>query len=517
MFYFGSKKTDRRREMTAASVRRSKIDQRNASKKVEYEVPWASSSWRKTPALVHSIDLSPGACSDQTSFRIGGSVEGEVDLLCRSLGLSGPEDFAIPAAAWEASLKARSSCDLVLRFPFVKSESSHQPSEILLPAALDRLFETKAEISRSSACGIGAGDVRIKGVRPPVLATSQATVSILPPPPGRSVLDRPPFMKLPVLDGTSSTWDLVRSFAPPDEIDEGYMRKSFDSDEEEVRVGVEVREVVEEMRAIAGETSEDCTGSFSTSNDDDSSSTTTESAFFISPKGRIKRIIGSWMRGQLLGSGSFGTVYEGISDDGGFFAVKEVSLLEKGSNAQQCILQLEQEIALLSQFEHENIVQYYGTDKEESKLFIFLELVTQGSLSSLYEKYRLQNTQVSAYTRQILNGLHYLHERNVVLKKTFKKLDHDVVNPKKTYGHAADIWSLGCTVLEMLTRQIPYPQVEWQHAFYKIGRGDQPPIPGHLSKEAQDFIRQCVQVDPNSRPTAAQLLEHPFVRRPIKI
>ncbi|KAL0917447.1 hypothetical protein M5K25_012508 [Dendrobium thyrsiflorum] len=561
MFSFGSKKTDRRREMTAASVRRPKIDQRNASKKVEYEVPWASSSWRKTPALVHCIDLSPGACSDQTSFRIGGSVEGEVDLLCRSLGLSGPEDFAIPAAAWEASLKARSSCDLVLRFPFVKSESSHQPSEILLPAALDRRFEAKAEppraeISRSSACEIGAGDVRIKGVRPPVLATSQAIVSVLPPPPGRSVLARPPFMKLTVLDGTSSTWDLVRSFAPPDEIDEGYMRKSFDSDEEEeeeVRLGVEVREVMEEMRAIVGENSEDCTGSFSTSNDDDSSSTTTESTFLISPKGRIKRIIGSWMRGQLLGSGSFGTVYEGISDDGGFFAVKEVSLLDKGSSAQQCILQLEQEIALLSQFEHENIVQYYGTDKEESKLFIFLELVTQGSLSSLYQKYRLQNTQVSAYTRQILNGLQYLHERNVVhrdikcanilvhangsvkladfgLAKEMSNLNDlksckgsvywmapEVVNPKKTYGYAADIWSLGCTVLEMLTRQIPYPHVEWQHAFYKIGRGDQPPIPGHLSKEAQDFIRQCVQVDPNSRPTAAQLLEHPFVRRPIKI
>lgn len=546
--------------MTAASVRHPKLEQRNASKKIDYEVPWASYSWRKTPALVtHSLDLSREAYSDQTSFRIGGSVEGEVDQLCRSLGLSGPEDFAIPAAAWEASLKARSSCDLVLRFPFVKSESSPQPTKIS-PPALDLLSETKAElpraeISRSSACGIIGGDVRIKGTRPPVLHTSPATVSTLSPPPGRSVLARPPFMKLPVLDGTSSTWDLVRSFAPPDENDERYKRESLNSDEEEdkVRVGVEVREVVAEMGAISGETSEDCTGSFSTSNDDDSSSTTTESTFVISPNGRIKRIIGSWMRGQLLGSGSFGTVYEGISDDGGFFAVKEVSLLEKGSSAQQCILQLEQEIALLSQFEHENIVQYYGTDKEESKLFIFLELVTQGSLASLYQKYRLRNTQVSAYTRQILNGLQYLHERNVVhrdikcanilvhangsvkladfgLAKEMSNLNDlksckgsvywmapEVVNPKKTYGHAADIWSLGCTVLEMLTRQIPYPNVEWQHAFFKIGRGDQPPIPCHLSNDAQDFIRQCLKVDPNSRPTAGQLLEHPFVRRPIKI
>jgi serine/threonine protein kinase len=52
--------------------------------------------------------------------------------------------------------------------------------------------------------------------------------------------------------------------------------------------------------------------------------------------------------------------------------------------------------------------------QEESKLYIFIELVTQGSLSSLYQKYKLQESQVSAYTRQILNGLLYLHERNVV-------------------------------------------------------------------------------------------------------
>lgn len=52
--------------------------------------------------------------------------------------------------------------------------------------------------------------------------------------------------------------------------------------------------------------------------------------------------------------------------------------------------------------------------QEESKLYIFIELVTQGSLSSLYQKYKLRESQVSAYTRQILNGLVYLHERNVV-------------------------------------------------------------------------------------------------------
>jgi len=197
-------------------------------------------------------------------------------------------------------------------------------------------------------------------------------------------------------------------------------------------------------------------------------------------------------------------------------------------------------------------VQYYGTDKEDSKLYIFLELVTQGSLASLYQKYRLRDTHVSAYTRQILNGLIYLHERNIVhrdikcanilvhangsvkladfgLAKEITKFNAvksckgtvywmapEVVNPKKTYGPAADIWSLGCTVLEMLTRRIPYPDLEWTQALYRIGKGESPAIPNALSKDARDFISQCVKSNPEDRPSASKLLEHPFVNKSIR-
>ncbi|BAH92606.1 Os04g0339800, partial [Oryza sativa Japonica Group] len=52
--------------------------------------------------------------------------------------------------------------------------------------------------------------------------------------------------------------------------------------------------------------------------------------------------------------------------------------------------------------------------QEDSKLYVFLELMSQGSLASLYQKYRLRNSHVSRYTKQILNGLTYLHNRNIV-------------------------------------------------------------------------------------------------------
>ncbi|XP_008801037.2 mitogen-activated protein kinase kinase kinase 1-like [Phoenix dactylifera] len=604
MFLWGNKRdtfSRERKEMEQQQQqgkgRGPRLERRNAGKNIEYEVaaaavsgvswsPFDSTDESSGLRTSRSLDLPPSSYSNQTSFRIGGSVEGEVDLICRSLGLTGPEDFAIPVTAWKAR-KVRSPSDLLPRSrllrpdspalqdptfapnsspadadpPNVPAEESvgrqdveEVPGEPDRPVAESKVLDDEKPKNLTPSPVVKGGDGGIRGVRPPVLAPPPV-ISTLSPPPGRGVLALPPSMSIPAIDSGDSTWDILRSFAPDEDNNdfgsEGRRRRSFNSDEDEEEEAAPAGGEVAGEELRLGETSEDFTGtsSYSTMNDDDASSTTTETMFIISPNGKFKRRIRSWMRGGLLGSGSFGMVYEGISDEGVFFAVKEVSLLDQGSNAQQCILQLEQEIALLSQFEHENIVQYYGTDKEDSKLYIFIELVTQGSLASLYQKYRLRASQVSAFTRQILNGLKYLHDRNVVHRdiKCANILVHangsikladfglakeitmfnmlksckgsvywmapEVVNPRKTYGPPADIWSLGCTVLEMLTRQIPYPNLEWTQALFKIGRGEQPPIPNNLSRDARDFISQCVKLNPDERPSAAQLLEHPFVMR----
>lgn len=52
-------------------------------------------------------------------------------------------------------------------------------------------------------------------------------------------------------------------------------------------------------------------------------------------------------------------------------------------------------------------------------------------------------------------------------------------------------------------------------ALFKIGKGEPPPVPDSLSKDAQDFIHRCLQANPANRPTAAQLLNHPFLNRPL--
>ncbi|KAF7143256.1 hypothetical protein RHSIM_Rhsim05G0066300 [Rhododendron simsii] len=394
----------------------------------------------------------------------------------------------------------------------------------------------------------GVGGCGIKGDRPPLLA----------PPPG---------IARRVIDNVSSTWDILKSFGPQGDeelcstdglgVTTSVMTKEEDRGIEKDNEGGD-DEIVGKLDMGKALVRDDSFGSESysdTSNngtDEASFSVTTGDSFnCISPNREFKRSIKSWKKGELLGRGFFGTVYEAIADGGFFFAVKEVSLLDQGSQGNQSIFQLEQEISLLSQFQHENIVQYFGTDKDDSKLYIFQELVSKGSLANLYQKYRLRDSQVSEYTRQILNGLNYLHCRNVVHRDikcanilvdangSVKLADFgltkatnlndiksckgnpfwmapEVVKKNQGTGLAADIWSLGCTVLEMLTRKIPYSDLVSVQALFRIGRGIPPLIPSSLSVDAQDFIFKCLQVIPADRPTAAQLLDHPFVKRTVK-
>ncbi|KAM0063965.1 putative mitogen-activated protein kinase kinase kinase STE-STE11 family [Helianthus debilis subsp. tardiflorus] len=598
-----------------------RLERRNAIKNIDYDASTSPSSSfddqfdDQSAHRTRSLDIS--TLSDRTSFRIEGT-EGEFDAICRRLGLSGPDDFAISTADWE---KRRSysptggSFPSTSRFNYNNNLVANRDStEINLSAS----FESKVSFSDDEVksdgedarvlgmddvvkreeevrvctidderVGVGneclevrnGGDLGarvledggeeevekarerrrvesgsgIKGVRPPLLAP-------------------PPAMSRVTVDNMGSTWDLVRSFAPRDDDDDDLgsdeagdtnvetsemMTSRIDktvstSDEDLTSDGPDDANVeTSEMMELRTDAAASPSGSDRFGDEDEGASVVAvevEGSLLIN--GSIRRGFKNWQKGDYLGSGSFGTVYEGFDEHGTFFAVKEVSLLDSGDQGKQSIFQLEQEISLLSQFHHENIVRYLGTDTDAGKLYIFLELVTKGSLARLYQKYELRDSQVSAYTRQILSGLNYLHERKVVHRDIkcanilvdangFVKLADfglakatalndiksckgtpywmapEVVNnrSKKGYGLAADIWSLGCTVLEMLTRQIPYSHLEGMQALFRIGRGEPPPIPDTLSTEARDFILKCLQVNPNDRPTAAQLLNHPFVRR----
>ncbi|KAG4999580.1 hypothetical protein AAZX31_08G075900 [Glycine max] len=445
-----------------------RLERLNAKKGINYQ----------SPPSPPSPSSSSSHLDRQTSFRLFG-FDGEFDRIFQTLGLSGPEDFSIPTADWEAH-KARLSGPTTTPPPHTLPPTSQiQDDDVSVPAAV-----SSSSPWSSGEHYVGRGSVGRLNLRHGE----------------RSVL---------FTDSDSFTT------SHDDDSDVGGERE---------RAGLASNSAAADELVIP----------FNSSNE------------------WFRQTFASWQKGDVLGNGSFGTVYEGFNDDGFFFAVKEVSLLDEGGQGKQSFFQLQQEISLLSKFEHKNIVRYYGSNKDKSKLYIFLELMSKGSLASLYQKYRLNDSQVSAYTRQILCGLKYLHDHNVVhrdikcanilvnvrgqvkladfgLAKATKFNDiksskgspywmaPEVVNLKNQggYGLAADIWSLGCTVLEMLTRQPPYSDLEGMQALFRIGRGEPPPIPEYLSKDARDFILECLQVNPNDRPTAAQLFYHSFLRRTV--
>ncbi|CAM6024521.1 unnamed protein product, partial [Sphagnum balticum] len=80
-------------------------------------------------------------------------------------------------------------------------------------------------------------------------------------------------------------------------------------------------------------------------------------------------------------------------------------------------------------------------------------------------------------------------------------------------GHNWQANSVGCTVIEMATGKPPWRQ-QFQEvaALFHIGTtNSHPPIPEHLSHQGKDFLLECLQREPTLRPSATELLKHPFV------
>jgi mitogen-activated protein kinase kinase kinase len=83
-----------------------------------------------------------------------------------------------------------------------------------------------------------------------------------------------------------------------------------------------------------------------------------------------------------------------------------------------------------------------------------------------------------------------------------------------SYTLKADIWSLGCLVVEMMTGTHPYPDCSQLQAIFKIGGAKASPnIPEEASAEAKTFLRQTFELDHNKRPNAEELLLSPFLNQ----
>lgn len=250
-----------------------------------------------------------------------------------------------------------------------------------------------------------------------------------------------------------------------------------------------------------------------------------------------------WMKGQLIGKGTFGRVYLGMNiTTGELIAVKQVEVNAKAAGQdkdkiKELVKSLDQEIDTMQHLDNPNIVQYLGCERKEYSISIFLEYISGGSVGSCLRKHgKFEESVVSSLTRQTLDGLSYLHREGIlhrdlkadnilldldgtckisdfgISKKTDNIYGNDITNSMQGsvfwmapevirsqgqgYSAKVDIWSLGCVVLEMFAGRRPWSKEEAIGAIYKLGSLNQaPPIPDDVSAkitpQALSFMYDC--------------------------
>ena len=272
-----------------------------------------------------------------------------------------------------------------------------------------------------------------------------------------------------------------------------------------------------------------------------------------------------WIKGAMIGQGSFGSVYLALHTvTGELLAVKQVEAPSAsaagGPNDQKkksMIDALKREISLLRDLQHPNIVQYLGASSSDNYLNIFLEYVPGGSVQTMLNSYgALREPLIRSFVRQIVTGLSYLHNRDIIHRDIkganilvdnkggikisdfgiSKKMEASNIlggagNSKNrpslqgsvfwmapevvkqtAYTRKADIWSLGCLVVEMMTGAHPFPDCSQLQAIFKIGGAKMSPtIPEDASAEAKTFLTQTFEVEHDKRPDAESLLFSPFL------
>ncbi|CAE7222870.1 unnamed protein product [Rhizoctonia solani] len=252
--------------------------------------------------------------------------------------------------------------------------------------------------------------------------------------------------------------------------------------------------------------------------------------------------------GECIGKGQFGSVYRALNlTTGQIVAVKQLAL--DGLSADE-VKNLKKEVDLLKSLSHPSIVKYEGMAQDEEHLSIVLEYVENGSLGQTLKAFgKLNEKLVASYVIRILEGLHYLHQCSVVhcdLKAAnilttkngnvklsdfgvslnlhaMEKVNEVTGTPNwmapevielKGASTKSDIWSLGCVIVELLTGRPPYGDIpNGLTVMFRIVEDEHPPIPEGFSPMLRNFLELCFNKDPDLRPSAAILFEHPWLKQ----
>ncbi|KAJ1974353.1 Suppressor of Sensor Kinase (SLN1) [Dimargaris verticillata] len=278
-----------------------------------------------------------------------------------------------------------------------------------------------------------------------------------------------------------------------------------------------------------------------------------------------------WQQGKLIGRGTFGDVYTAFNlESGELMAVKEIKYPDV-SSLKTMYKDLVEEMAVMEVLSHRNVVSYLGVEVHRDRVYIFMELCHNGSLASVLEQGPVDDEDyIRSWAWQILCGLEYLHSNGIVHRdikpdnilfndegqiklvdfgaakvlaqnRTLRRTKNDpskkssaaaaannsglvgtprymspegIAGMEKGRHGAQDIWSLACCVVEMATGRRPWSNFdnEWAIMYHIVSSHPTLPDPSQLSELGLDFVRQGFIHDPKVRPSAKELLAHPWLK-----
>ncbi|XP_034462441.1 serine/threonine-protein kinase 10 [Hippoglossus hippoglossus] len=254
-----------------------------------------------------------------------------------------------------------------------------------------------------------------------------------------------------------------------------------------------------------------------------------------------------------LGDGAFGKVYKARNKETGALAAAKVIETKSEEELEDYIV----EIDILARCDHRYIVKLLDAFFHDNKLWIMIEFCPGGAVdATMLELDRcLTEPQIKVVCRQMLEALVYLHSIKIIHRdlkagnillmldgdikladfgvsakntKTLQRRDSFIGTPywmapevvmcetmkDAPYDYKADIWSLGITLIELAQIEPPHHELNPMRVLLKIAKSEPPTLeqPHKWSQQFKDFLKKSLDKNPETRPTATQLLEHPFVK-----
>ncbi|KAK6292176.1 hypothetical protein J4Q44_G00379610 [Coregonus suidteri] len=252
-----------------------------------------------------------------------------------------------------------------------------------------------------------------------------------------------------------------------------------------------------------------------------------------------------------IGSGTYGDVFKARKIKSSAMAAIKIVKLDPGDD----ITSIQQEITMMKECKHKNIVAYFGSYHRNTKLWICMEYCGGGSLQDIYHVTGpLKEKQIAYICRETLQGLYHLHETSkmhrdikganilitergdvkladfgvaaeisasVTKRKSFIGTPYwmapevAAVEKKGGYNHLCDIWAVGITAIELAELQPPMFDLHPMRALMLMSKSSfQPPRLKDKTKWSagfQSFVKMTLIKNPRKRPSSETLLQHPFV------